>query len=251
MTTFEFTKQINLALFHSVAVKVFDELPSTNTYLKSWAREDAPHGAVVLARSQSAGRGRFTRSFFSPPGGLYMSLFVQGRNLLPGQLTTLAAVSAAEAVEEISGQAVHIKWVNDLLLDGMKAGGVLSEGILINNQMAGAVIGIGLNTHKEPFPEELRASSAHLPGFENEALRAKLAATIVNNILSSIEKMPGHMAVYRERCVTLGQRVSFEHGGVARTGQAIDVDNEGALLVETKEGLLRVLSGDISLIKPN
>lgn len=245
----QFTEQLKLALSHPVAVKAFDELPSTNTYLKSWAREGAPHGALVVANSQSAGRGRFVRSFFSPPGGLYLSLFVKGQGLLPGQLTTLAAVSVVEAVGALSGQVLHIKWVNDLLLDCKKAGGILSEGMLIDNQLAGAVIGIGLNTHHEPFSEELQANSAHISGFEEITTRAQLAAAIVNKILSGLKLMPAHMAVYRERCVTLGQQVSFEHGGVARTGQAMDVDDEGALLVVTREGPLRLLSGDVSLLK--
>lgn len=244
-----FQQELRANLSAPLDIRVFDSLPSTNTFLKTWARDGASHGALVLAHAQSAGRGRFTRFFFSPVGGLYLSLYIKKESIKPGQLITLAAVSVLQALKALTGQTLSIKWVNDVLLDNKKAGGILSEGILQGNKLAGAVVGIGLNTHDVPFPPDLIHQATHIKGFHEPAARAKLAAAIVNTILAGIEQMPAHLADYRLNCVTLNKEVSFELNGAIKTGLAFDVDEEGALLVQTPEGPLRLLSGDVSLKK--
>ncbi|NLD35175.1 MAG: biotin--[acetyl-CoA-carboxylase] ligase, partial [Clostridiales bacterium] len=122
--------RIRALLGRGLPLRCLGSIDSTNTMAKQWARQGVPHGAAVLADRQTAGRGRLGRSFFSPEGGLYMSLIVDSVGIPPGQLTTLAAVAVLRAAEQVTGRQLHIKWVNDLLLDGRKVCGILTEGIV-------------------------------------------------------------------------------------------------------------------------
>jgi len=225
-------------------LRLFDSLDSTNSYAKKWAAEGAPQGAAVFAREQTKGRGRRGRAFCSPPGGLYMSLVVENTQVSPGQLTTLAAVAALEAVAQVTGQRLHIKWVNDLLYQGKKVAGILTEGVIIQGILAKSVIGIGLNLGPEELPVP-GAGSLYVKG--QPADRERLAAEIMGRILSGLSQAPRHMASYRAHCINLGQWVSFEYENQPKTGLAEDVDNEGALLVKTREGPLRLIAGEVSI----
>lgn len=227
-------------------LRCFDSVGSTNTLAKQWAREGAPHGAAVLAGQQTAGRGRLGRSFYSPEGGLYLSLIVDSGGHQPGQLTTLAAVAVREAVARVTGQQLRIKWVNDLLLHGLKACGILTEGIVLEGRLARAVIGIGINTGPMHLPEELAAIAGSL--YQGRAVdREALAAEVIRRILEGLPQIPQHMAAYRQHCLTLHQRVGFPYEGRQREGVAAGIDHEGALLVDTDGGRIRLLAGEVSL----
>ena len=153
---------------------------STNDIAKQLAGDGAPDGTVVLADQQFRGRGRQGRSFASPAGvGLYMSLLLRPQvaiSCLP-QLTLLAAVATAEAIEEVSFLPVELKWPNDILIGKKKAGGILTESFLQANQSPVAVVGIGINvnTTLEQFPAELRGAS-NFPGPGGRTVRSPSAA---------------------------------------------------------------------------
>ena len=139
-------------------------LPSTNTALKAMAADGAPEGTVLIAGEQTAGRGRMGRSFYSPPdSGLYLSLLLRPdmSAVEATRLTACAAVAVAETIEALSGREAQIKWVNDILVDGRKVCGILTEASVDceNGMMRHVIIGIGVNTHvpKTDFPEELRS----------------------------------------------------------------------------------------------
>lgn len=224
----------------------FDEIDSTNTYAKAWAREGAPHGALVLADRQAAGRGRMGRSFFSPEGGLYMSLILDSGGFSPGQLTTLAAVAVREAVLALAEESLQIKWVNDLLLHGKKVCGILAEGIFQQEGIQRCVIGIGINLGPLDLPESLRPIAGTLYQ-EGRALdRHELCLSIISRIKEGLPQVPAHMDRYRAHCVTLGKRVSFAYQGREAQGIARRVDDEGALMVETDEGMIRLIAGEVS-----
>ena len=117
------------AVAQAVQITVVDRLPGTNAALRTQATNGAPEGLVLIAQAQSAGRGRRGHSFFSPPGGLYLSIL-----LLPAfstrqspQITALAAVAAARAAEQLCGTPIQIKWVNDLWKNSKKVCGILTE----------------------------------------------------------------------------------------------------------------------------
>lgn len=231
-----------------ISLQVFGEVDSTNNLAKAWAREGLAGPGAVLADRQTAGRGRRGRSFYSPEGGLYMSLVVDSLGLRPGQLTTLAAVAVAEAVLQQTGQALHIKWVNDLLLGGKKVCGVLTEGVLVDNQLKKSVIGIGINTGPAQFPEELAAIAGTLYTAGAPIHREQLAARIIQEILNGLPLIPTHIQAYRTLCLTLGRSVRFVQNNQVYEGVAVDVDDDGRLLVQTLSGILPVLTGEVALL---
>ena len=142
-------------------LEIHEKLDSTNNRAKALAAAGAKHGMTVIADSQTGGRGRMGRSFFSPEhSGIYMTVILKPA-ISPdkaGLLTSLAAVAAARAVEKVSGADVKIKWVNDLYAGGKKICGILSEAGLgmETGRLDWAVVGIWINTAKMVFPEDLR-----------------------------------------------------------------------------------------------
>lgn len=139
----------------------YDTLPSTNQTAMEMAAEGAPEWTVVVARHQSAGRGRLNRKFYSPEGtGLYMSIILRPR-IPPSQalkITAAAAVGVAETLESTFGVRPQIKWVNDILVEGKKVCGILTESRLSGTDLAFAVLGIGINLAPPSggFPEEIK-----------------------------------------------------------------------------------------------
>ena len=242
-------ERIQRFLKRPVTLRVFDSIDSTNTYAKAWAREGAMTPAVVIASQQTAGRGRLGRSFFSPEGGLYLSLIVPSNGFSPGNFTTLAAVAACNAIRSVTGLKTDIKWVNDLLLKGKKVCGILAEGVILNQALSYIVIGIGINTGPVDFPKELRDIAGTLHQQNHPVDREQLVACLINEILNALPNMPAHMPTYRSKCITIGRKVSFINEGKQTTGHAVTVDDDGALLVETKIGTVRLVAGEVSLLK--
>ena len=236
----------------------YDAVDSTNLVLKNLAREGAEDGTVVVADSQGTGRGRMERAFFSPPGkGIWVSILLRP-TFLPQdapKCTLMAAVAVARAMEAF-GLRAEIKWPNDILHDGRKLVGILTEMSAEMDRVNYVVIGIGINVNIAPedFPAELRAiatslmqmKGAPMPrvAFLQELLRA------LDDLYTSVqhEGFAPVLAAWREYAVTLGQEVRvIGPAGEAFEGVAADIDAEGALLVDTAEGRRRVLAGDVSI----
>ena len=236
----------------------YDAVDSTNLVLKKLAREGAEDGTVVVADSQGTGRGRMERAFFSPPGkGIWVSILLRP-TFLPQdapKCTLMAAVAVARAMEAF-GLRAEIKWPNDILHDGRKLVGILTEMSAEMDRVNYVVIGIGINVNIAPedFPAELRAiatslmqvKGAPMPrvAFLQELLRA------LDDLYTSVqhEGFAPVLAAWREYAVTLGQEVRvIGPAGEAFEGVAADIDAEGALLVDTAEGRRRVLAGDVSI----
>jgi BirA family biotin operon repressor/biotin-[acetyl-CoA-carboxylase] ligase len=236
-------EEILTFLRHPLPVYCHESLPSTNDKAKALARQGAAQGTLVLSDTQTKGRGLRGRCFLSPFGGLYMSLVVDTKDAMPGHLTTLAAVAVTRAVREVSWHELGIKWVNDLLYEGKKAGGILTEGVASASGTIKQVIGIGVNTGPAPLPSP--AGNICRPGEIYK--RERLAALIADLILDGLPRIPAHMDEYRALCRTIGQQVSFEYGGEEKAGLAVGIDDDGALMVSTESGLLRLIAGDVSV----
>ena len=233
-------------------LSVFDTVDSTNQMAKEWAAEGSPHGTVIVADRQTRGRGRYHRRFESPTGGLYMSLILEPPQLpFPSVtfMTSFAAVAVSEAVEEVTGRLPDIKWVNDVLLDGKKVCGILTEGV--THPQTGAitrlVVGIGVNIHerKADFPEELREIAASLdPEWRIPDIRNRLAAGIISRLLAGDGVTQAEvLARYRSRLSMLGREVTvIRVGQEPYRGTAVDLDPDGALIVRREDGSLDVLS---------
>ena len=244
---------------------VLDETDSTNRYVM--ADGALPHGAVVAAQRQVAGRGRLGRSWQTPDGTLAFS-FLLKPPLTPQQapLITLAtAVGVVDGIAKGCGIELDIKWPNDLLWQGKKIAGILTELRSDPDRVVRAVVGIGLNGNTtaadfDPEVQERASSLAMVLGVEVD-LSVTLAA-VLNGLEATYAPVfadPTGPAVevlmdrYRRRCVTIAQPVivsgrTLGVDGSTLAGIAREVDAEGALLVETEDGrLVRVFSGDVTL----
>lgn len=237
------------------ALEVYPSVPSTNTLLKEMAAAGAPHGTVVVAAAQTAGRGRRGRSFFSPDGtGLYISVLLRPDLPLAQavRITTAAAVAAADAVEDITGRVPGIKWVNDLYLDGRKVAGILTEAAADGDRLQYAVLGIGVNVAPPPggFPPEIAGiAGAILPAPIPDG-RARLAAAFLTRFFRLAETLgaAAYMDEYRRRCFVLGKPITVLRGDEQYPAEAVGVDEDGGLIVRRPDGTREVLSsGEVSV----
>lgn len=236
------------------------ETDSTNTLLKR-SYPTAPHGFTVIAEHQTAGRGRLGRSFSSPPGGgLYMSILL--RPALPldqlNYLTIAAAVAVCRAIAQTCGFAPGIKWVNDVLMDGRKLCGILTEASIEGETGAVdfAVLGIGVNLRLQydTLPDEVRAVAGCLADFcRTPPRRAILATAILNALeqcyLSLCADGAGPLiAAYRELLCIRGKTIRVLAPEGSYTAVADDIDDCGHLLIRLADGSLRTLStGEVSI----
>ena len=237
-------------------LEIHAKLDSTNNRAKALAAAGAPHGLTVIADTQSGGRGRMGRSFFSPEhSGIYLTCVL--RPECPpekaGLLTSLAAVAAARAVEKVSPEAeVKIKWVNDLYLGEKKICGILSEAGLgmEAGRLEYAVVGIGINVKKMAFPPELRdiaTSIGNETGAEPD--RNRLIAEILNELetLYGDLESGAFLAESRRRSNVIGRSVTVIEGGKTYPARAMDIDSQGRLVIETGTGRSCLNYGEVSL----
>lgn len=236
-------------------VRVFSEIPSTNSEAKRVLREeriDAKQLPLLLvADRQSGGRGRLGRSFYSPAGsGLYCSLLYATDEPIESALrvTSFCAVAVMRAIRTLTGKQTAIKWVNDLYLDGKKVCGILCEGAgeLPDGRHA-IVVGIGVNWHPAAFPEEL-ASIAGSVG-EERILREELLFAIWQELSAFLLGTGGDWsAEYRAHSLVLGKRIRWREGELWQEGEALSVGEDGALRVRRADGVvLDLRTGEITL----
>ena len=236
----------------------FEEMDSTNRYVKELAAAGAPEGTVVIANKQSAGRGRLGRSFFSPEEkGIYMSILLRpdielSRAVL---ITSMAAVAVARAVERVSGIRAQIKWVNDIFLNKKKVCGILTEaGIDAERQKLNyAVLGIGVNVGTMEFPEELKKIATSV---SNECGFDVKKEVLIDEILKELEQWyptlwnGGFLAESKERSILLGREITVIDEtvpGGSYPAKAVDINELGNLIIE-RDGVMQVLnSGEVSI----
>jgi BirA family transcriptional regulator, biotin operon repressor / biotin---[acetyl-CoA-carboxylase] ligase len=237
-------------------VHVFAEIGSTNDEAKRLAAEGAPEGTLVLAETQTAGRGRLGRQWHTPPGaGLALSLVLRPRLSATQavRLTMLAGVAACEALEAAAGLRPRLKWPNDILLGERKAGGILVESALAGDRLEYAVLGLGLNVSAAPAPEQVAfpatsvEAAAGRPG-DRLALLAALLLALEAHSGALTTDGGGLRAAWQARLAWLGQMVTAHTSAGEWTGRAEGVDDDGALLVRLASGeQRRVLAGDVRL----
>ncbi len=237
----------------------FEELPSTNDLLKTLARQGAPHGTALMADRQTGGHGRLGRSFHSPGGmGVYLSILLRP-DCAPTELmhlTCAAAAAMCDSVEASTGLKPGIKWTNDLVWGRRKLGGILTElGLSPKGQVDWAVIGIGINCCQQEadFAPDIRDMAASLSMAAGAGVsRAKVAAAMLEalwrmdrELLTRKEEI---LTRYRRSCVTLGQDISILRGDLVYHARALDIDEEGALIVRLPDGALETVnSGEVSV----
>lgn len=214
---------------------------STNERAKALAAAGAPHGTLVTASEQSAGRGRQGRSWVAPAGrALLMSLLLRDLGERDAALPLAAAVAVCEACEAAAPVRCAIKWPNDVWIERRKVAGILVEG---RPQDGWAVLGIGLNvsTPAEDFPEELRGIATSLgidahPDAVLEPLLERLAVRLADEPAAVLD-------AWRERDALRGQTVRWDGG----EGTAAGITDDGALIVETADAVVELRAGEVHL----
>ena len=244
-------------------LRFYRVVDSTNSEAKRLASAGEKRDLLLVAETQTAGRGRSGRSFLSPEGGLYMSFLLHPAFSAEEstRLTTAAAVAVCEAVEEISGKKTGIKWVNDVFLDGKKITGILVEASLSleNGGLEYAVVGIGVNVYEprggfEPAIREIAGSIWGTEEKKKEA-RARLAALIAQKylrILAANDPLSIHRA-YKKRSLVLGREVAvMRTGREEEKAEVLDLDEGNRLLLRYPDGRIETLgTGEIRVgMKP-
>lgn len=237
-----------------------DTIDSTNTECKRRAMAGAPHGLVVLSDEQTGGRGRLGRSFQSPKGcGLYLSALLRP-NLEPSQvanLTAWVAVAVCDGIQAACGVRPRIKWTNDIVLDGKKLCGILTELGLESetNSLEYLVTGIGVNVNHRPedFSEDVRPIAASLAMcLGHPVRRVELAAQIIRALDRMWASFPDnkaeYLARYRSDCLTPGNQVQLITPVSRQQAKAIAIDDDFRLVVEFPDGQQQALSaGEVSV----
>ena len=203
-------------------IELFDSLPSTNREAVQLAQAEVEHGTVVIADSQTAGRGRLSRTWFSPPGAnLYCSMIL--RTTRPPErlmewlswLPLISALAAAEAIEQVSSAHVSVKWPNDLLIAERKVGGILCESATGTGSDPFQIIGIGINVNvdRDDWPADLRDSATSIWQEQNIVVdRNRLLAQLLLELEQCLDELMIHgttrlALAYHQRCSTIGHRV--------------------------------------------
>jgi BirA family biotin operon repressor/biotin-[acetyl-CoA-carboxylase] ligase len=240
-------------------VEYFADVDSTNDIALARAAAGAPHGAVVLADHQRAGRGRQGRAWFSPPGaGLYLSAIVRRGHWGDGlSLLTLATgVAVARGLSAATGLDLELKWPNDVVIGRpwRKLAGILAESVTTSGRVDAVVLGIGINVRRSAFPPDLadRASALELET-DRPVDPASCAVEVLAALAEAMETLGrGDRAAILQAWRGFGRAglggvvVRWDDRHVARRGIARDVDEAGALLVETGDGRVeRLIAGEV------
>ncbi len=234
----------------------FPELPSTNTYLKEKGALGEREGLVVLADTQTAGSGRFERSWHSPPGGLYFSILLRPMTILATEaplITLMAGVAVAKVLQTALGVQSKLKWPNDVLAENRKVCGILAESTLLGEDIEYVVLGIGVNanTPLKEMPPDLQNSATTLQHILNRPIDLP---RLFGYLLGQLEFWyirlcdQGFAAInreYRRLCTQLGQKLTVTIGKEQFTGVAKDIGVDGSLVLHTISGRKHIRSADI------
>ena len=234
----------------------FTKLPSTNSYLKEKGSIGEQEGLIVLADTQTTGRGRLNRKWFSPAGGLYFSVLLRPMklNLKETPLITLTAgVAVASVLQSALGLTPQLKWPNDVLLMNKKVAGILVESAFIGQDIEYAVVGVGVNANTQlaEFPPEVQQTITTL----QEMLHRMVdLPRLFGYLIGQLEfwyirlRDQGFKAIsrhYRRICTTLGQRITVDLGDKRVTGVAEDIAPDGSLILQTATGREAINFGDV------
>lgn len=246
-------------------IHVFDVTDSTNLQAKKLVLDKkANHGSLVFANQQTAGRGRLGRNFHSPRNGMYMSIIIEPEFDMShsGLVTVSAAAAVAEALHQVCGIDAQIKWVNDVYVEGKKVCGILTEAMtdFETGAIDALIIGIGINTSTDDFPEKIRGIAGAV-SLEDAKAKATLIAKISELVLENVQQIgnsrPAFMKIYRDRSLILDKNITVykgkyredptvEIGGTK--AKAVAIDDEGGLIVKYKNGREETLTtGEVSV----
>ncbi len=234
-----------------------DSVDSTNDHAKRLANEGAPHGTLVVAETQVAGKGRMGRNFDSPKNsGIWMSLIIKDEiePVNASMLTLVMGLATARAVNMVAGLNSQIKWPNDLILNGKKLAGILTEMTLRADGSNPIIIGVGINVLNDSFSEEIRqvATSVFL-----ESRKRIDRASLIDEVLKQFERyyhiymqtqdLSTLVSEYNDCLINRGRWVQVLEPKGTYEGRALGINAEGELLVEVENEVRQIASGEVSV----
>jgi len=235
----------------------FPTLGSTNNYSKKIARE-VPHGTVVISEEQTNGRGRLGRHWFSPKGeGIWMTIILKP-DISPTEgmkMTQIAAAAVVGAINRVTGLKVLIKWPNDVVLDGKKVCGILTEMAGELNKMDYLIVGIGINANSQSFSQDLQSVATSLAVHKGKNIDRQ---SLIIDILEEFEKLylayikEGNLhktlKIVRDYSAILGRNIYVLKGKERLKAQVLEINDEGILVVRYEDGTIApILSGEVSI----
>lgn len=236
-----------------IRLSVYDCVTSTNSILKQMVLDGKPEGEVIIALSQTEGRGRYNRKFYSDQGGIYMSILLRPTTTPnTAVLTAAVAVAVSDAIEEISGKTTQIKWVNDILIENKKVCGILCEGGFVGSD-GFVVVGIGINafTAKNGFNDEIKDIAGAVFDNYSPTLCEELAAKVIDNVFHQYNHLEkgNFLNKYRKKNIVLGKEVVIlKQGEIIDSGTALAIDDNCYLTVKLSNGKTATLSsGEVSV----
>ncbi len=239
------------------SILVFDSIDSTNNEIKRRAEEGAPEGLLVIAQDQTAGRGRRGRAWDSAKNeGIFMSLLLRPE-IEPGNasmLTLVMGLAVRSALEEICGLNARIKWPNDVICDGKKICGILTEMSAEPDCVNYIVIGVGINVDNTEFPKEVRSMATSVFKQTGEHFpRAKIIAACLRRfenyyaVFQKTQDLRELREEYNACLINCGREVRVLDSDRDDTGIARGIDERGELIVDTEQGARRVCTGEVSV----
>ncbi|WP_138207120.1 biotin--[acetyl-CoA-carboxylase] ligase [Haloimpatiens lingqiaonensis] len=237
----------------------FETIDSTNTKAKELAAGGQPEGTVIISEEQTQGKGRLGRNWTSPKNkGIWMSIILRP-DIDPVKVcmvTQVAAAAAAKAIEEI-GIKGYIKWPNDIVVEGKKVCGILTEMSGELDKINYVILGIGINVNLEEkdFPEELKDIATSLKIEKGKSInRKELVGKILNNFENLYESfvkeddIEKSLDICREKSILLGKEIQIIGRNEVRKAKAITIDEEGRLVVRCQDGKEeKIISGEVSI----
>lgn len=242
--------QKNLKYKHNI--EIFDSIDSTNKYLKSKINEKN-YGAIVISNEQTNGYGKNNRQFISNKDtGIYMSILINPNCLIEESLkiTILTSVAVLSAIKSVYNLDVKLKWVNDIILNDLKVGGILCESQinLNNNIIDNMIVGIGINVKEFDFPPSLKNIATSIENNTNIKIsRNELISEIINFFDLYFIDNKNYLNLYKENSYVLGKDITVIQNNRQFFAKAIDIEDNGALIVQEQEKIIKLISSDISI----
>ncbi len=254
----EIREGLETRVFGKRDIIYFTETDSTNTRAKDLAVRGAPEGTLVISERQTKGRGRKGRSWFSPSqGGIYISLILKP-SISPSEapkITLLTAVVVAEALRSLTGLSAIIKWPNDILIDGKKVAGILTEMSTEMDTIDHIVVGLGLNVNTPDFPDDIREKATSLfieTGKHFPRVRFIQEYLKWYEEYYEIFKRTGFEPIikrWKELTNIIGKRITVEMISKKYSGEVQDIDKDGVLILKDNTGKShRIIFGDVTLM---
>jgi BirA family biotin operon repressor/biotin-[acetyl-CoA-carboxylase] ligase len=254
----EIRDHLSTTILGKQEIYYFDDIDSTNNEAKKQANLGCHEGAIVLSEMQNSGRGRISRSWFSPAGkGIWLSVILRPpfHPYDAPKCTLMTAVAVTKAIRRVTQVKCGIKWPNDILYEGKKLVGILTEMNAEMDVINYVVIGMGINVNieQQEFPGELTEIATSLSLATGQTVsRLSLLQEILIELEREYNNVIQHgfspvLDDWRKLSVTLGQTVDVLGGNKQFSGLAVDIDNDGALLVQIEDRIEKIIAGDVSI----